>query len=160
MIACREPEEDLVETPGRPVPLATEHSVLRGEFWDDRTEKLLDSEKVRAARAEELRVLYRRVWVEADLEKCWNKKGRGPIGVRWVDVDKGFGVYRSRLVAKNFKPSGKMKDQEGFVRSHATFGVSQDAYPRNGARKQKMACRCEKGHVPRCQRSPLVCSDS
>ena len=24
--------------------------------------------------------------------------GKKPIQVRWVDVDKGFGVYRSRLV--------------------------------------------------------------
>ena len=41
------------------------------------------------------------------------QKGRGPIGVRWVDVDKGFGVYRSRLVAKDFKPKSKVSDQEG-----------------------------------------------
>ena len=53
------------------------------------------------------------MWVEADVEECWNKKGRGPIGVRWVDVDKGFGVYRSRLVAKDFKPKSKVNDQEG-----------------------------------------------
>ena len=30
-----------------------------------------------------------------------------------MDVDKGFGVYRSRLVAKDFKPKGKVNDQEG-----------------------------------------------
>ena len=113
MIACREPEEDLEETQDEPVPIATEQDVLQEEFWDDRTGKLLDSEKVRAARAEELRELDRRVWVEADVEECWNKKGRGPIGVRWVDVDKGFGVYRSRLVAKDFKPKSKVNDQEG-----------------------------------------------
>ena len=35
------------------------------------------------------------------------------MGVRWVDVDKGFGVYRSRLVAKDFKPKSKVNDQEG-----------------------------------------------
>ena len=113
MIACREPEEDLEETQDEPVPIATEQDVLQEEFWDDRTGKLLDSEKVRAARAEELRELDRRVWVEADVEECWNKKGRGPTGVRWVDVDKGFGVYRIRLVAKDFKPKSKVNDQEG-----------------------------------------------
>ena len=53
------------------------------------------------------------MWVEVDVEECWNKKGRGPIGVRWFDVDKGFGVYRSRLVAKGFKPKSKVNDQEG-----------------------------------------------
>ena len=113
MIACREPEEDLQETHHEPVPIATEQGVLHEEFWDDRTGKLLDSEKVRVARAEELRELDRRVWVEADVEEFWNKKERGPIGVRWVDVDKGFGVYRSRLVAKDFKPKSKVNDQEG-----------------------------------------------
>ena len=69
--------------------------------------------KVRAAQAEELRELDRRVWEEADLQECWDKKGRTPIGVRWVDVDKGFGVYRSRLVAKDFKPRSKINDKEG-----------------------------------------------
>ena len=51
--------------------------------------------------------------VEADVEECWDKKGRGPVGVRLVDVDKGFGVFRSRLVAKDFKPKSKVNDQEG-----------------------------------------------
>ena len=115
MIACREPEEDLEETQDEPVPIATEQDVLQEEFWDDRTGKLLDSEKVRAAPAEELRELDRRVWVKADVEECWNKKGRGPKGVRWVDVEIGFGVYRSRLVAKDFKPKSKVNDLEGLV---------------------------------------------
>ena len=53
------------------------------------------------------------MWVEADVQKCWNQKGRGPIAIRWVDVDKGFGVYRSRLVAKDLKPKSKVNDQEG-----------------------------------------------
>ena len=42
-----------------------------------------------------------------------DKKGRGPMGVKWVDVDKGFGVYCSWLVAKIFKPRSKVNDQEG-----------------------------------------------
>ena len=96
------------------------------------------------------RPLDRRVWVEADVEECWNKRKRA-IGVRWVDVDKGFGVYRSRLVAKDFKPKSKVSDQEGLFAAHAIFGVRQDAYPQGSARKQKPACRCEEGHVPRRQ---------
>ena len=59
MFACRESEEDLEETQDEPVPIATEQDVLQEEFWDDRTGKLLDSEEVRAARAEELRELDR-----------------------------------------------------------------------------------------------------
>ena len=118
MVACREPEEDLegsesVLFPSETFPAGTKQDVRGGEFWDDRTGKPLESQKVRAARAEELRELDRRVWVEADVQECWKKKGRGPIAVRWVDVDKGFGVYRSRLVAKDFKPKSKVNVQEG-----------------------------------------------
>ena len=118
MVACREPEEDLegsesVLFPSETLPAGTKQDVRGVEFWDDRTGKPLDSEKVRAARAEELRELDRRVWVEADVQECWNKKGRGPKAVRWVYVDKGFGVYRSRLVAEDFKLKSKVNDQEG-----------------------------------------------
>ena len=114
MVACQEPEEDVegfLDAEFQP-----ESKVEHGgtvEFRDDRTGKPLDAEKVRAARAEELRELDRRVWEEADVQECWDKKGRGPIGVRWVDVDKGFGVHRSRLVAKDFKPKSRINDKEG-----------------------------------------------
>ena len=117
MVACREPEEDVedAESSG-----AFEQDSCEAQFWDNRTGKPLDAEKVRAARAEELRELDRRVWEEADLQECFDKKGRGPIGIRWVDVDKGFGVYRSRLVAKDFKPRSKIDDKEWSFRSHAS----------------------------------------
>ena len=39
--------------------------------------------------------------------------GKKPIGVRWVDVDEGFGVRRSRLVAKDFMPKSRVNDAEG-----------------------------------------------
>ena len=48
--------------------------------------------------------------------------GKKPIQVRWVDVDKGFGVYRSRLVAKDFRPKNKIDDQvqaRGGAEGHA-----------------------------------------
>ena len=118
MVACREPEEDLegsesVPFPSETLPAGTEQDVRGGDFWDDRTGMPWDSEKVRAARAEELRELDRRVWGEADVQESWNKKERGPMAVRWVDVGKGFGVYRSWLVEKDFKPKSKVNDQEG-----------------------------------------------
>ena len=54
---------------------------------------------------------------ECGLKLTWKsfgtRKEERPIGVRWVDVDKGFGVCRSRLVAKGFKPKSKVNDQEG-----------------------------------------------
>ena len=39
-------------------------------------------------------------------QQCWDNTGKAPIGVRWVDINKGDDInpeYRSRLVAKEFK---------------------------------------------------------
>ena len=39
-------------------------------------------------------------------KECWEATGKGPIGVRWVDINKGDEdrpEYRSRLVAKELK---------------------------------------------------------
>ena len=52
------------------------------------------------------------MWIEADVQECSDKKGRAPIGVRWVEVDKGFGVHRSRLVAKDFRPKSRVNEKE------------------------------------------------
>ena len=50
------------------------------------------------------------MYIEADIGECCAKTGRKPIGVRWVDTHKGFGVHRSRLVARDFK---QKDDREG-----------------------------------------------
>ena len=115
MVACREPEEDMRESDEQfqEEDEGGEDWRAGGGFKDDRTGKALDPTKVRAAREEGLKELDRRVWVEADVKECWDKKGRAPIGVRWVDVDKGFDVYRSRLVAKDFRPRSRVNDKEG-----------------------------------------------
>ena len=73
----------------------------------------MEAEKVRAAREEDIKELERRVYVAADVTECWEKTAKNPIGVQWVDVDKGFGVHRSRLVAKDFQPKSKVDDREG-----------------------------------------------
>ena len=72
------------------------------EFRDDR-----------AAREEELKELESRVFVEADVEECVWLTGKKPIGVRWVDVDEGFGVSCRRLVAKDFRRKSGVDDVEG-----------------------------------------------
>ena len=104
--------------------------------------------KSRAARAEELRELDRRVWVEADVEECWNKKGRGPIGVRWVDVDKGFGVYRSRLVAQDFKPKSKVNDQEGLFAATPPLELVKMLILKAARGSRNRHAECEEGLVP------------
>lgn len=73
----------------------------------------LDQEKVCQAREEELRELERRVFEVVDVQECWDKTNKPPIGVRWVDVHKGEGIYRSRLVAKDFRPKSRVGDVEG-----------------------------------------------
>ena len=46
------------------------------------------------------------VYVKVPIQQCWDETGRAPIGVIWVDVNKGdeeFPDYRSRLVAQEIK---------------------------------------------------------
>ena len=46
------------------------------------------------------------VYVKVPIQQCWDRTGKNPIGVRWVDINKGDDrnpKYRSRLVAKEFK---------------------------------------------------------
>ena len=112
--ACRGPEEDVEDSWEAEEDFggALNGDQYIAEFLDDRTGKPLDTAKVRAAREEELAELERRVFKVVDVEECWAKKSKGPIPVRWVDVDKGFGVHRSRLVAKDFKPKSTVGDRD------------------------------------------------
>jgi hypothetical protein len=112
-LACKEPEE---EVPDEDWEEEDEVSV-GGKYFDDRSGKELETAKVEAAREEELGELERRVWKVVDTSECWDKKGKGPIPVRWVDVHKGFGVHRSRLVAKDYRPKSKVGDREGLFAS-------------------------------------------
>ena len=47
------------------------------------------------------------------MEESWNKTGKGPVSMRWVDANKG-GIgsleIRSRLVARDFKGGDKNRD--------------------------------------------------
>ena len=64
----------------------------------------LDGSMVMMARAEEMEEFMKHgVYVNVPLTQCRDRTGKEPIGVRWVDVNKGDKVhpeYRSRLVAK------------------------------------------------------------
>ena len=47
-----------------------------------------------------------KVWKIVSIQKCIDVTGKGPIGVRWLDVNKGDSnnpEYRSRLVAEEIK---------------------------------------------------------
>ena len=78
---------------------------------DDVSGEPLDPEEVRKARKEEIRYFKEmNVYKKVPLAECWAKTGKAPIGVRWVDVNKGDSKnknYRSRLVAKEYKTDEK-----------------------------------------------------
>ena len=78
-------------------------------FWDNLSGKLLDTSRVQKARLEEMGELAKHgVYQKVPVSECWNRTGKGPIGTRWVDVNKGDDAnpdYRSRLVAQEINDS-------------------------------------------------------
>ena len=81
------------------------------QYWDDISGKELDPKLVRAARAEELKVVDEMgVWALKPIAKCFAKTGKKPTKVRWVDVNKGDTEstnVRCRIVAKDFKTDAR-----------------------------------------------------
>ena len=74
------------------------------QYWDDLSGKRLNPKLVKEARKEEM-VEFRKhgVYVKVPIQRCWDETGKDPIGVRWVDINKGDDEdpeYRSRLVAQ------------------------------------------------------------
>ena len=54
----------------------------------------MDTEGVRKARAEELEhVRAYEVYRKLPVKQCWERTGRKPIQVRWVDINKGDAVH-------------------------------------------------------------------
>ena len=78
-----------------------------GEFYDELSGSWLDPDRVKQARIEEMEEFRKhKVYKKVTVKECWDKTGREPIGVKWVDVNKGDNSspdYRSRLVAQEIK---------------------------------------------------------
>jgi hypothetical protein len=76
-------------------------------FWDDISGEPLSTERVIRARLEEIEEFRKReVYDKVPISQCWERTGKAPIGVRWVDINKGDAMNpenRSRLVAKEIK---------------------------------------------------------
>ena len=74
---------------------------------DDLSGEAIDVKLAKAARAEEIAFMKSiGVYEEVDEKECWKMVQRGPISVRWVDVNKGDDScpnYRSRLVAREVR---------------------------------------------------------
>ena len=87
----------------------------QGEIaWDDVADIGLDLGEVKRARAEEVDFLRKEgVYEKIPVEECWRATGHGPTSVKWIDTNKGTverPVYRSRLVARDFKARGGERD--------------------------------------------------
>ena len=76
-------------------------------FTDDVTGEILDWDGVVQARAEEIKEFRKHgVHHKVPIKECYDETEKAPIGVRWVDINKGDLLnpdYRSRLVAKEIK---------------------------------------------------------
>ena len=76
-------------------------------YWDDLSGKELKPNLVKKARREEMEEFNKHmVYTKVPVAKAWSATGKKPIGVRWVDINKGDEFepnYRSRLVAKEIK---------------------------------------------------------
>ncbi len=76
--------------------------------YDDISGALLNPEKVRKARAEEMEYFKRMHVYDVVNRSAAVQAGKKIIGVRWIDINKGDTInenYRSRFVGKEFKMS-------------------------------------------------------
>jgi len=91
---------------------------------------------VKRARQEELEEIRKHeVYVKVLVQECWDKTGKGPIGVRWVDVNKGdeeTPELRSRLVAQEinrykrddlFAPTPPLEALKMMISTAVTEGI-------------------------------------
>ncbi len=88
----------------------------------------MTTELVDAARIDEMETFKKRgVCEKGPIEECWKSIGKAPVGVMWVDTNKGR-QGESRLPAQ----VGGQGDQEGqaggFVRSSTRFKGQKGAY--------------------------------
>ena len=88
----------------------------------------LDPLLVRRAREEDMKEFNKHgVYVKVPLRECFERTGKKPIGVKWVDINKGDEEkpeYRSRLVAKEIKKKGQ---KGGFVCGDAAIRSIEDS---------------------------------
>ena len=109
-------------------------------------ERELDPEKVKEARLEEVQFMQKkRLWDVVP----WPKDGC-PVSLRWVDVVKGDGSTRSRLVARDFKGLDRHRDDFfaatpiGSCKGRIEYGSHEE--------QQRSS---EESHDHRCQESTL-----
>ena len=81
------------------------------KYWDSVAGQPLVTELVDAARSKELEYFAsKNVWYLRPRTEAYQKTGRSPITVKWIDVNKGDDEnpnYRSRLVAREIRLPGE-----------------------------------------------------
>ena len=76
-------------------------------YYDAISGEHMIKELVEAARKVEMETFRKHgVYEKVPIEECWRETGKAPVGVNWVDTNKGDKEkpeYRCRLVAKEIK---------------------------------------------------------
>ena len=131
--------------------------------WDDVTGVELDPKKVEKARREEIEYYNSmQVYDRVPIQECWRVTGKGPIGVRWIDTDKGKGVaekekHRSRLVAQQFN-TGPADDMFAATPPTETLKmvISEAATGRGRGRKALMVSDVSRAYFLLMSQSPSM----
>ena len=135
------------------------------EAWDDVNGGELPLEDVTATRKEEIEYMQGRgIWKLAPLTECWNKTGKDPVTVRWVDTNKGgieSMIVRSRLVARDFK--GKDNDRDDLFAETPPLEAKRMLLSRaatrrkDGQRRKLLFIDARKAHLnPRCKEDVFI----
>ena len=86
-----------------------EEDDLLEEVWDDVSGAALKPEEVKRVRREETEYVHNmKLYDKVSIDEAYQKTGKGPISVRWIDINKGdveSPNYRSRLVAREINTS-------------------------------------------------------
>ena len=106
----------------------------------------------------------RGIWKEVPTQDCWDKTGKGPVSVRWVDVNKGGEdkmEVRSRLVARDFKGNDKDRDDlfAGTPPLEAKRMLLSRAATRrtDGKQRKLLFIDARKAHLnPRCEQDVYI----
>jgi hypothetical protein len=139
--------------------------VYAREFWsdeyalDDVHGGLLDIGKVREARAEEVEYMKSKgIWREVPIQECWDKSGKAPVTVKWVDTEKLGGVVRSRLVARDFKAKGE-KEREDLFAATPPLELLKAQLSRAASRRGRkvLVIDVKKAHLyPKCESEVFI----
>lgn len=135
------------------------------DFWkeeyafDDVHGGILDLSKVKEARSEEVEYMKNReIWREVPLQECWDRTGRAPVSVKWVDTKKLGGVIRSRLVARDFKTKGE-KDREDLFAATPPLELLKAQLSRAASKRGRkvLVIDVKKAHLyPRCEADVFI----